>query len=296
MDGCNGNTQYYGTIKACRGYFSIWGLPEYVVSDNGPAYASGAFREFSRINNVTHYLIPPYHPATNGAAENAVRTFKNKFKVLIQYMPREDALMEFSCCYRNTPHCTTGCTPSELHIEFKTRTRLDALKTAKKNVEISQDRQRYYVRGNRTVEFSNRDNVVMRNYSVNARKWSDAQVSKKLGPVTYVLRTPTNDIVKRHANQLIPTEGMATIDRGKDGDRGSDVKMSFWRRPFENQIEQSSYPLDHQIVGTTIPSNHDESQTNILESDASISNSNNDSIVPLRRSARSIRKPDRLNL
>ena len=120
------------TIKACKGYLSILGLPEYVVSDNGPAYASGAFREFLRINNVTHYLIPPYHPATNGAAENAVRTFKNKFKVLIQYMPREDALMEFSCCYRNTPHCTTGCTPSELHIGFKTRTRLDALKTAKK--------------------------------------------------------------------------------------------------------------------------------------------------------------------
>ena len=136
----------------------------------------------------------------------------------------------------------------------------------------------------------------MRNYSVNANKWSEAQVNKKLGPVTYTLRTATNNIVKRHADQMIPTNEMATIDRGKDGGRASDVKTSFCRRPFENQTGQSSYSCDYQVVDISNSSGQNRPQASVMEDDKASNVTTDNSIVPVRRSTRTIRKPDRLNL
>ncbi|XP_014217296.1 uncharacterized protein LOC106645854, partial [Copidosoma floridanum] len=55
-----------------------FGLPDHIVSDNGPQFRSLEFREFLKRNGVKQSFSPPYHPATNGAAENFVKTFKDK--------------------------------------------------------------------------------------------------------------------------------------------------------------------------------------------------------------------------
>ena len=135
------NITAVSTIKACKEYFSTWGLPESIVSDNGPAFIADSFRQFLKANNIKHVLTAPYHPASNGAAENAVRTFKNKFKILVKQMSLDNALIQYLQWYRNTPHCTTGRTPSELQVGFKIRTRWDMLTATRERVEREQERQ-----------------------------------------------------------------------------------------------------------------------------------------------------------
>jgi len=71
-------------IRALKEYISIWGLPHQIVSDNGTAFASDQFREFVLRNAIKHTKTVPYHPASNGVAENAVRTFKKKFEVFLK--------------------------------------------------------------------------------------------------------------------------------------------------------------------------------------------------------------------
>ena len=48
--------------------FANHGLPEELVSDNGPQLASSEFALFMKQNGIKHTLVPPYHPASNGAA------------------------------------------------------------------------------------------------------------------------------------------------------------------------------------------------------------------------------------
>ncbi|XP_014204701.1 uncharacterized protein K02A2.6-like [Copidosoma floridanum] len=64
------------TVEAFKEYVAAWGLPIKVVTDNGPAFVAREFQEFLHKNNIIHLTSPPYHPASNGAAENAVKTFK----------------------------------------------------------------------------------------------------------------------------------------------------------------------------------------------------------------------------
>ena len=141
------------TIKILKEYFSTWGLPKLIVSDNGPAFKAEKFQNFLARLNVNYVSSPPYHPASNGAAENAVKTFKEKFKLLRKEMSRHDALFTYLYSYRSTPHYTTGCSPVELQIGRRLRTRLSSIETVREKVEQSQARQKILFCGQSTNSF-----------------------------------------------------------------------------------------------------------------------------------------------
>ncbi|RXN16207.1 putative protein K02A2.6-like protein [Labeo rohita] len=59
------------TIEVLRNLFSHYGLPEVLVSDNGPQFVSQEFANFLKANHVKHIRSAPYHPAMNGQAERS---------------------------------------------------------------------------------------------------------------------------------------------------------------------------------------------------------------------------------
>ena len=63
------------TIEKLQLTFSSLGLPETLVTDNGPAFASSEFTGFVKAKGIQHVKTVPYHPASNGLAKKAVRTF-----------------------------------------------------------------------------------------------------------------------------------------------------------------------------------------------------------------------------
>ena len=64
------------TINELRPIYAQHGLPEKVVSDNGPQFVSNVSAEFMHKNGIKHILTPPYHPQSNGSTERAVRIVK----------------------------------------------------------------------------------------------------------------------------------------------------------------------------------------------------------------------------
>ena len=56
-------------IETLRSLFARYGLPEQVVSDNGPQFMSDEFKGFCKSNGIHHITSAPYHPSTNGAIE-----------------------------------------------------------------------------------------------------------------------------------------------------------------------------------------------------------------------------------
>ena len=68
------------TITMLRHLFAAYGLPEQVVSDNGPQFISEEFQTFLKGNGVKHIRSAPYHPSSNGAVERFIQTFKQSMK------------------------------------------------------------------------------------------------------------------------------------------------------------------------------------------------------------------------
>ena len=122
------------TIEVLRHIFSVFGLPERLVSDNGLQFTSNEFAIFLRSNNIKHFKSAPYHLSTNGAVERLVQTLKNYLKKgkkeghTSQYI-----LLNFLLFYQATPHSTTGKPFAELMLKRPLRTVLDLLKTYYRN-------------------------------------------------------------------------------------------------------------------------------------------------------------------
>ena len=49
-----------------------------IISDNGPQFVSGGFKEFVRISGMTHVRTSPYYPQSNGKIERWHKTLKTE--------------------------------------------------------------------------------------------------------------------------------------------------------------------------------------------------------------------------
>ena len=137
------------TIEILRHVFERYGFPHQLVSDNGPQFTSGEFKIFCQQNGIRHTLIPPYHPASNGAAERAVGILKQALLKDVldckdgrHHISLQHKLAIFLLQYRSTPHSTTGRTPAELFLGCQLRTRFSLLKpNLQQTVEDKQAQQ-----------------------------------------------------------------------------------------------------------------------------------------------------------
>jgi putative transposase len=74
-----------------------------LLSDNGPAFVSQAFKEYLGRYKLTHIRGAPYHPMTQGKIERYHRSMKNVVKLQNFYFPweLEETIQDFVTYYNN---------------------------------------------------------------------------------------------------------------------------------------------------------------------------------------------------
>ena len=71
------NTTSKGVITALKNIFACHGLPETLLSDNGPHYSLHDMKEFASMYEFVHTTSSPHNPRSNGPAERTVKTIKS---------------------------------------------------------------------------------------------------------------------------------------------------------------------------------------------------------------------------
>ncbi|XP_063382163.1 uncharacterized protein K02A2.6-like [Cydia fagiglandana] len=195
-------TSAAAVIRVLRELWSRFGIPKQVVSDNGPPYSSTEFKNFLSSNGVDQVLSAPYHPASNGAAESAVKICKAVIiKSFKENLDTETALCRFLLQYRNNEHTTTGESPAKLLQGRSLRTRLDCLRPDRgDHVRAAQERQRRAA-GGVERELRAGDPVWVRQYRGDD-KWMPGTVRDRRGDTDYIVDTDNGTGIHRHIDQL----------------------------------------------------------------------------------------------
>ena len=118
------STSTQATTTLLEEDFAHFGYPHTIVSDNTTTFSSAEFQLWCHQRGIKHLTGASYHPATNGAAERMVQSFKQSPKK--SKLPLRPALQGFLMQYRRTP-LYTGFSPSQLLNGRQLRTKIDAL-------------------------------------------------------------------------------------------------------------------------------------------------------------------------
>ncbi|KAL3999164.1 tetraspanin-4 [Sarotherodon galilaeus] len=153
----------HNTIEVLRRLFASYGLPEELVSDDGPQLVSKQFNQFLELNGIRCTAVPAYHPASNGAVLRS-NVLEADGKATL---PLSHRLADFLIMYRSTPHTVTGRTPAELFLKHQIQTRFSLLKPElTRHIEQKQSEQKQH-HDDRTQPvrvFSEGDAVCIRNF------------------------------------------------------------------------------------------------------------------------------------
>ena len=108
-------------IDAIRSQFARHGVPELVMSDNGPQFSCGEFREFAQRWDFEHIKSSPRYPQSNWQVERAIGTVKNFVKKAMEDgSDVQLALLNF----RNTVREGYSASPAQLLFGRRCRTLL----------------------------------------------------------------------------------------------------------------------------------------------------------------------------
>ena len=104
------------TKKAFLQFFAREGIPLALVTDNGTDFTAEHLQTWLRSIGCSNVFAPPRHPASNGQAENFVKTLKTAIQAgePTNLDELQSCINTFLLQYRNATHASTGKPPALL--------------------------------------------------------------------------------------------------------------------------------------------------------------------------------------
>ena len=211
------STSSKSTTAILEQEFAHFGYPHTLVTDNATTFMSQEFQAWCKQRGIVHLTGAPYHPATNGAAERLIQSFKQALRK--SSLPPKEALQEFLMQYRRIPFAS-GLSPSELLNGRRIRTKIDTLVPSIPH--LLQGRQSRQASKHSNAEDSEVVSKVEHHYTLGDPcyalyfgprrdrdpRWVPAIVTKVHGTRSVNVRViPRGPTWRRHLDQLRPRYG-----------------------------------------------------------------------------------------
>lgn len=200
-------------VNHTKQHFARHGVPEVVVTDNGPQYVSAEYAEFAKSWEFSHVTSSPYHSQGNGKAEAAVKITKMLLKkAKADKKDPLQALLE----YRNTPTETIGTSPAQRLMSRRTRTLLPTAKAllqpevqdpsiTKEKIKLRRQRAKiYYDRGSKHLPEIMEGEPVMLQPNKPKMPWERGSCLGQVSDRSYLVKTDHDTIVRRNRKFLRP--------------------------------------------------------------------------------------------
>ena len=187
LDNLRSTTSVF-VIKKPKAHFTRHGIPEQLISDNGPQFVSHDFLKFSQEWDFEHLMSSPHHSQANGKAENTVKEAK---KILKKCRKAQSDTFLALLDHRNTPSTGIQISPAQRLFNRRTRSLLPMsaglLKpsvtdlTRTKLRERQQQQARYYNRGACDLDpLEAGDPVRIKPWQIGKSEWQKGFVKKHL--------------------------------------------------------------------------------------------------------------------
>ncbi|KAL4008088.1 hypothetical protein ACER0C_001940 [Sarotherodon galilaeus] len=219
------DTRSATVITHLKSQFARHGIPETVISDNGPQFSSHEFQDFAKEWEFCHNTMSPHHAQSNGMAERGVQTVK----LLLKKAKAEGndpylSLMNL----RSTPLEDIGASPAQLLMGRRIRTRLPTTsqrlqpqmvtKTVQQLLETRQQKQReYFNQGTKAIQqLQVGDTVRMWQQGV----WNPAKVTGlSEHPRSYVVQMPDGQTYRRNRKFLRQSRDNQNVTQQNECDK-----------------------------------------------------------------------------
>ncbi|XP_038138952.1 uncharacterized protein K02A2.6-like [Cyprinodon tularosa] len=184
------------------------GIPDIVISDNGPQYASLEFQHFSQKWGFEHRTSSPGYPQSNGKAESAVKTAKRL--MLKAAAARQDPYLAM-LDHRNTPSQGLNTSPAQRLLSRRTRTLLPTKDTLLKP-EVTHNEQGLKYNRQRQEKYYNRTAKDMDSLEGGAsvrvqpcdthQGWRPAKVVQQVSHRSYKVELESGGVLRRNRRHL----------------------------------------------------------------------------------------------
>lgn len=216
VDRLDRDTRSRAVIHKLKQHFARHGIPDTVMSDNGPQFAGHEFKQFAEEWEFEHITSSPGHAQSNGMAESAVKTAKSLLKKA-QKAKTDPWLAVLD--HRNTPSVGMTSSPAQRLMSRRTKTLLPTsgqllkpmvVEGAKEEKERRTARQaRYYDQAAKDLPPLNKGAAV-RIQPLKDRKgpWMKATVGRRVDSRSYRVRTDEGAVLRRNRRHLRATKEM----------------------------------------------------------------------------------------
>ena len=197
-------------ISALKYQFARHGIPDVLITDNGPQFTSEKFRNFVEEWQFQHTTSSPGYPQSNGKAENAVKTVRSLMRKSLR--AGTDPFLAL-LAFGNTPTEGVGTSPAHRRFSRRTKTLLPTTTALLQPAVISGQMQKIqktkekqaaaYKRAAKPLQPLSLDETVrVQPIKTESRKWEKATVSRTLPIRLYEVVTADGRTYRRNRRHL----------------------------------------------------------------------------------------------
>uniref|UniRef100_A0A3Q3MPL7 Integrase catalytic domain-containing protein n=1 Tax=Labrus bergylta TaxID=56723 RepID=A0A3Q3MPL7_9LABR len=207
------NTSSMCVITQVKFIFARHGIPNTVVSDNGPCFNSREWQQFARKYDFKHVTSSPRYAQSNGKAEKRVHILKQLLK---KAEDSDSDLYLALLSYRASP-LECGLSPAKLLMNRKLRTTLPSYIKQKRRPKLEQRLQHqkmkqksFYDKTAKQLPTLSTDNTV-KIEEPNGWK-TKATVLQEVAPRSFTVKTEEGQILRRNRRSLLKTQEFSEED------------------------------------------------------------------------------------